>query len=348
MHYRQLANTNLKLSVIGLGTMTWGEQNTQAEAHQQLDFAVDQGVNFIDTAEMYPIPPRSETFTQTETILGQWLTHFGQRDKLIIASKVTGRGDRNRGLEHIRDGARLDKQTIISACEATLSRLKTDYLDLYQVHWPERATTFFGKLDYQVGQVADEISIDETYEAMNHLVQSGKVRHIGISNETPWGTMAYVLAAQKQAGVNIVSIQNPYNLLNRTFDTGLAEVCERESISLLGYSPLAFGVLTGKYLDGSASVDARLNRYDRFTRYSKVNVDHAVKAYRDLANAHDLSLTSMALAYANAHPLLASNIIGATSLSQLKENIASCDVVLSDTVREQIHLIHQRFPNPAP
>jgi len=347
MKYNTLGNTDIRVSQIALGSMTWGEQNTAEEGFAQMDMAVDMGVNFFDAAEMYPIPPKPGTSGQTEAIMGDWIASRGARDKIVLATKVTGRSSRNSGLGHIRDGARLSRAHIFEAVEGSLTRLKTDRIDLYQVHWPERSTNFFGRLEYQ-HQDDDGIAIEETLQALNDLVQQGKVLNIGVSNETPWGMHKFLQLAQAQDFARIISIQNPYNLLNRTFDVGCSEISIREKVSLLAYSPLAFGVLSGKYLDGQKPEGARLTRYDRFTRYLKPNVEAATSAYVALAREFGLDPARMALAFVNGREAVVSNIIGATSLAQLKANIASVDVQLSDELLTKIDEIHYSAPNPAP
>lgn len=349
MIYRKLGNTNIDVSVICLGSMTWGEQNTEAEGHAQLDMAMDHEINFIDTAEMYSIPPRAETYGSTETIIGNWLHKRGGRDKLVIASKVIGRAD---WMSHVRNGqARLDRANIEAAVDASLKRLQTDYIDLYQLHWPDRPTNFFGKLGYSYpGESSgnDVAGIEETLSTLNDLVSSGKIRHIGLSNETPWGLHQYLRVAEQKGFPRVVSIQNPYNLLNRTFEIGLAEFSRHEQTGLLAYSPLGFGVLSGKYVGGAKPEGARLTLFENYARYSKPNAVKAVEDYTTLARDHGLDPSQMALAYANSRPFLTSTIIGATSLEQLKINIDSVDVVLDEEVLDGIEAIHQRYPNPSP
>ena len=348
MEYRKLGYTDIDISLIGLGTMTWGEQNTREEGFAQMDMAQDYGVNFFDVAEMYPIPPKPETQGLTEDIMGDWMAQRGCRDKIVVATKVTGRSDRNKGLEHVRNGARLTREHIMQAVEDSLRRLRTDYIDLYQIHWPERMTNFFGRLDYEHLPEEDGVAIEETLEAVNELVTQGKVRYIGLSNETAWGMMEYLRLAREKDFSRIVSVQNPYNLLNRSYDVGASEISYRENVSLLPYSPLAFGVLSGKYLNGARPQGARLTLYDRFTRYFKPNAELATEAYVTLAKKHGLDPSQMALAFVNSRGCVASNIIGATSLEQLKINIESVDVKLSDEVLAEIDAIHQKYPNPAP
>ncbi|GAB2879609.1 NADP(H)-dependent aldo-keto reductase [Microbulbifer echini] len=347
MEYRQLGTSNLKVSQICLGTMTFGEQNNADDAAEQLDYALSQGVNFIDCAEMYPVPPRPETQGRTEAYIGRWLTARGGRDQLIIATKVAGRGEANSGVGHLRSGPRLNRKQILEACDHSLKRLGTDYIDLYQVHWPERHTNFFGRLGYQ--HSADEgIAIAETLSALEELVKLGKARHIGISNETPWGMHEYLKESVTLGKPRIVSIQNPYNLLNRTFEVGCAEMSLREQCGLLAYSPLAFGMLSGKYLGGEKPAGARLTLYERFQRYAGERSSIATAAYVELARQFGLNPAQMALAFVNQQPFVTSNIIGATSLDQLRSNLASVDVRLGEELLTAIEAVHSDNPNPAP
>ena len=342
MEYRKLGRTDIEVSVICLGTMSYGEQNSEKEAHEQLDYSVDQGINFIDTAEMYAIPPKQETCGKTEEIIGTWLTKQKKRDKIIIATKVAGPG-----MDYVRGGSRLSHQQIINAVETSLKRLQTEYIDLYQVHWPERKSNYFGRLGYEYSNDMG-ITIEETYKAMDQLVKDGKVRYIGISNETPWGTNEYLKLSEKYNLSKIVSIQNPYSLLNRIYEVGLAEISQHEHVGLLAYSPLGFGVLTGKYLDETPK-DSRLGLYgDWFTRYSDESTIEAVRKYVALARDHGMSPTELSLAFVNTRPFVTSNIIGATKMDQLKENIKSIEIKLTDQVIEQIEEIHKSNPNPAP
>ncbi|TNE79171.1 MAG: NADP(H)-dependent aldo-keto reductase [Gammaproteobacteria bacterium] len=345
MQTRKLGNTDIDVSLICLGTMTWGEQNSEQEAFEQLDYATAEGVNFIDAAEMYPVPPRAETQGLTETYLGNWLARRGRRDDLVIASKVAGPGN---GLTYLRNGPRLTREHIREACDASLKRLQTDYIDLYQVHWPDRGTNFFGKLGYQHNPEEAFTPIEETLGALAELVKEGKVRHVGLSNETPWGTMEYLRLARENNWPRVVSIQNPYSLLNRTFEVGLAEFAHREQTGLLAYSPLAFGMLSGKYLGGKWPEKGRLTLYERFSRYSGERGMDATRAYVELAHKHDLSPVQMALAYVNSRSFVTSNIIGATTLDQLRENIASERLELSADVLEAIEAIHREFTYPCP
>ena len=345
MKYTTLGTSDLNVSKICLGTMTFGEQNNEAEAHAQIDMAIDYGVNFIDTAEMYSIPPRPETYGKTEEIIGRWLKKTGKREQLIIASKVIGQAE---WMPHVRNGqACLDRANIEQALDNSLKRLQTDYLDLYQVHWPDRATNFFGKLGYQYPDHQAPTSIEETLTVLADLVKTGKVRYIGISNETPWGAMEY-LRLSKQVGLpKIISIQNPYSLLNRSYEVGLAEISYQENISLLAYSPLGFGMLTGKYIKQAAK-NARLNLFPEYKRYSNTQAVLATQKYVNLAKKHHLSPAQMALAFVNSRPFTGANIIGATRLVQLQENLESTKINLSEDVLQEIDRIHQQYPNPCP
>ena len=345
MRYRQLGTSNLTVSEICLGTMTFGEQNTETEGHAQLDMALDYGVNFIDTAEMYSIPPRAETYGKTEAIIGSWLKKTGKRNKVILASKVIGQAD---WMPHVRNAkACLDRRNIEQALESSMKRLQTDYLDLYQVHWPDRKTNFFGKLGYQYPEQEPATSIEETLSVLADLVKAGKVRYIGVSNETPWGVMEYLRMSEKLNLPRIVSIQNPYNLLNRSYEIGLAEIGHQEQVGLLAYSPLGFGVLSGKYINQKPK-KARLSLFAEYKRYSNEQGIAATKAYFSLAEKYSMSAAQMALAFVNSRPFIGANIIGATKLSQLKENLESVEIVLTDELLQEIELIHQRYSNPCP
>ena len=348
MQYRKLGNTNVDVSLIAMGTMTFGEQNTEEEAFEQLDYAFEQGINFYDVAEVYSIPPRAETFGASETILGNWLQARGLRNQIVLATKVTGRGDRNKGIEHVRGGSRLNAEQIKQAVEGSLKRLQTDHIDLYQVHWPERMTNFFGRLGYEHIDEDDNVSIEETLSTLNDLVKEGKILHIGLSNETPWGVMEYTRVATEHNFPRVMSIQNPYNLLNRTYEVGLAEISVREQMGLLVYSPLAFGVLTGKYLGGAKPPKGRITVYDRFKRYSSPYAEAATQAYADLASANGLSLVELAMAFIHQQAFVTSNIIGATTMAQLKQNIATVGLKLSADVLAEINKIHHQYCNPAP
>ncbi len=345
MLYRRLGYTDIDVSLICLGTMTYGEQNTEAEAHEQLDFAVEHGINFIDTAEMYPVPPRAETQGLTEQYIGSWLKRRIDRDKLVIASKVVGPAD---WMSYLRGGPQLNKQHIENALNDSLLRLQTDYIDLYQLHWPERDTNYFGKLGYTHKEQDDAITIEETLRVLSEFVIQGKIRHIGISNETPWGAMEYLRLAETYDLPRIVSIQNPYNLLNRTYEIGLAEISHREQAGLLAYSPLGFGVLSGKYLDGARPPGARLTLFERFTRYNNPEGLKTTAQYVELARDHGMDPAQMALAFVNSREFVTSTIIGATSMQQLRDNIESFAVQLSDDILQNIETIHQSQANPCP
>ncbi len=344
MKYTTLQNTDIKVSKICLGTMTWGNQNTEAEGHEQMDFAFEKGVNFFDTAELYPVPATAETYAETERIIGSWFKKTGNRDKIVLASKIAGPGDYT---AHIRTNG-FKPEAIKDAVENSLKRLQTDYIDLYQLHWPERSANFFGQRDYvHNSQEQWEYNFHESLATLDELIKEGKIRQVGISNETPWGAMRYTEEAKKGLP-KMVTIQNAYSLLCRSFEVGLAEVAMRENIGLLAYSPLGFGVLSGKYLGGKMPENARLTLFPRFARYSGEEATRATEKYLELAQKHGLSLPQMALAFVNQRPFLTSNIIGATSIAQLEENIGSVDIELSDEIISEINAIHNSIPNPAP
>ena len=345
MDYRQLGRTDLNVSAICLGTMTWGEQNSESEAFAQIERAKSAGINFIDTAEMYPVPPQKETYASTEKIIGNWFKNNGDRKDWILASKIAGPGN---GIDYIRDGQlKFNREHIVAAVDASLNRLQTDYLDLYQLHWPERSTNFFGKLGYSH---KDETftPLLEVLQVLDDQVKAGKIRHVGLSNETPWGTMKFLQASEAQELTRPVSIQNPYNLLNRSFEVGLAEIAIREQCGLLAYSPLAFGMLSGKYANGARPPKGRLSLYSRFTRYFNPESEAACAKYVALAREHGLDPAQMALAFVTSRSFVTSNIIGATTLEQLESNIASFELELSEEVLAGIDAIHKTQPNPAP
>ncbi|WP_286786914.1 MULTISPECIES: NADP(H)-dependent aldo-keto reductase [unclassified Pseudomonas] len=345
MKHRSLGRTTISVSELCLGTMTWGEQNTQDEAFAQIDQAAEHGINFMDAAEMYPVPPRPETYGHTERIIGNYFKKRGNRDQWILTSKVAGPGN---NISHIRDGnLKHNRQHIVAALEGSLERLQTDYIDLYQLHWPDRETNFFGKLGY-VHNDKTFTPLEETLEILNEQVQAGKIRHIGLSNETPWGTMRFLQLAEERGWPRAVTIQNPYNLLNRSFEVGLAEIAIREQCGLLAYSPLAFGMLTGKYANGARPEHARLTLFSRFTRYNNPETMRATEQYVQLAKQHGLDPAQMALAYVTSRPFVTSNIIGATSLEQLQSNLDSANLTLSEEVVAGIEAIHKIQPNPAP
>ncbi len=344
MNYKQIGNSDLRVSELALGTMTFGEQNTEAEAHAELDLAISHGVNFIDTAEMYPIPPRAETVHRTENYVGSWLAHQS-RDKLIVATKIVGPG---RGFHWIRNGPRIHRPQIHAALNDSLRRLQTDYIDLYQIHWPDRYVPMFGATSYDVTNERDSIPIAEQLQALAELVSAGKIRYIGLSNETPWGIVEFTRTATELGLPKIVSVQNAYSLLNRTFENGLAEVCRHLNVGLLAYSPLAFGCLTGKYIT-DPQTRGRITNFPNFgQRYSKPNVVAATKEYVRIATEARLTPTTLALAYVRTRWFTNSVILGATSVQQLAENLNSCNVTLSSETIGQIEAVHQRFPSPAP
>jgi aryl-alcohol dehydrogenase-like predicted oxidoreductase len=346
MQYHRIPHSSLEVSLLGLGTMTFGEQNSEADAHQQLDYAVAAGINLIDTAEMYPVPPRPETQGLTETYIGSWLKARGNREKIVLASKVSGpsRGSDNA----IRPDQMLDRKNIRAALDASLKRLNTDYLDLYQIHWPQRQTNFFGKLSYQYTEEQSPVTLLETLEALNEQVRAGKIRYIGVSNETPWGVMRYLQLAEKHDLPRIVSIQNPYSLLNRSFEIGLSEISQHEGVELLAYSSLAFGTLSGKYLNGAKPAGARNTLFSRFTRYSSPQAEAAIAEYVALAKKRNLNPSQMALAFVRQQPFVASTLLGATTLEQLKINIDSQDLTLDEEILADLENIHKRFTIPAP
>lgn len=347
MHYHRIPHSSLEVSTLGLGTMTFGEQNSEADAHQQLDYAVSQGVNLIDVAEMYPVPPRPETQGLTESYVGSWLKARGNREKLVVASKVTGPTRNNDA--GIRPNQILDRKNIREALDASLKRLQTDYLDLYQVHWPQRQTNMFGKLGYTWSDTTSlPVTLLETLEALTECQRAGKIRYIGVSNETPWGVMRYLQLAEKHDLPRIVTIQNPYSLLNRSFEVGLSEISQHEGVELLAYSCLAFGVLSGKYLNGAKPAGARNTLFSRFTRYSGEQSQKAVAAYVEIAKRHNLDPAQMALAFVRRQPFVASTLLGATTLEQLKTNLESLHLTLSEEVIEEIEAVHRIYTYPAP
>ena len=346
MQYSILGNTNIKVSKICLGTMTWGEQNDEKEAFHQMDYSFAQGVNFFDTAELYPVPPNKKTWGRTEIIIGDWIKENKNRDKLILATKVVGRS----GMKWFRGKeTRLNKEQISSALEGSLKRLQTDYIDLYQIHWPDRKANFFGKLGYLHEEESDFIEIKDQLEVLDRFIKEGKIRCVGLSNETSWGLMKFLSISEKYNLPKIVSVQNPYSLLNRSYEVGMAEISIREKCGLLAYSPLAFGMLTGKYDNGSKPDGARLTLFgDMFTRYTKPKGLEFSEKFNKLAATSGLSPTTLALSYVNTRDFLTSNIIGATNLNQLKENIDSIKVNLTKDVLEKIELIHNENPYPCP
>ncbi len=346
MQYRPLGTSGLNVSVICLGTMTWGQQNTEKEAHEQMDVALSQGVNFFDTAEMYPVPPMKETYGKTEQIIGTWFAARKNRDKVILASKVVGRSDR---FDYMRgEQTRLNRKHITAALEASLKRLQTDYIDVYQLHFPDRNVNSLGQLGYTHVENEDSIPLEETLGVLQDLVKAGKIRHIGVSNETPYGVTSYLHLAETKKYPRIQSVQNPYSLLNRTYEIGLAEISIRSNCGLLAYSPLAMGVLSGKYIGGKKPEGSRLQQFPYFKRYSKPNAEIVTETYVKIARAAGLDPAQMALAFVNQQRFVTSNIIGATTLEQLKSNIESINIKLSADVLAAIDVVHHDTPNPCP
>ncbi|MFV8225538.1 NADP(H)-dependent aldo-keto reductase [Christiangramia aquimixticola] len=344
MKYTNLPNTNIKVSKICLGSMTWGQQNTEAEGHQQIDFALDKGVNFIDTAEMYSIPASPETQGSTEKIIGTWIKKTGRRDDVVIASKIAGPAEM---VSHIREDMGFHKEALEDAVDKSLKRLQTDYIDLYQLHWPERNTNYFGKLGYEHDESEKwEDNFREILEGLNEFVKKGKIRSIGLSNETPYGLMRF-LEESKHELPKVSTVQNPYNLLNRKDEIGLTEILHRENVGLFPYSPLGMGTLSGKHLNG-IQPNTRLSLFPQYKRYSNKEAVEATRRYQEVANKHGLSLTQMSLAFVNQQAFVTSNIIGATSIEQLEENIESINVVLSGEILKDIEEVHKACPNPAP
>ena len=345
MKYTTLPNTHIKVSKICLGTMTWGEQNTEEEGHEQLDSALEKGINFVDTAEMYAVPARVETQGETERIIGTWLQKTGNRDKIVLASKIAGP---SRGFNHIREQLDFSKASLEDALHKSLQRLQTDYLDLYQLHWPERNVNIFGQRDYQFNSSEQwEDNINEVLEQLEAFVKAGKIRQIGLSNETPYGLMRYMEEHRKGA-MKMITLQNSYNLLQRRDEIAVTEILQREKIGYLPYSPLAFGVLVGKYLDDKKPANARVTLFPSYRRYSSEQSLNATKRYNEIAKKHGISLAQMALAFVNQQEFVTSNIIGATSLEQLSENIDSIHITLSEEILSEINEVHTQMPNPAP
>ncbi|MFL4989928.1 MAG: aldo/keto reductase [Microvirga sp.] len=347
MEYRRLGRTDLNVSLLCLGTMTWGQQNTEADGHAQMDYALEQGINFFDTAELYSIPPRPETQGSTERIIGSWFKARGSRDKVILASKVIGRSD---STWYRDDGSKgeLSRAQVEEAVNKSLKRLQTDYIDLYQIHWPDRPMPWGSNPTIFRHQEGQSHPIAETVEIMTDLVKAGKIRHFGLSNESAWGTMTFLKHADAKGQARVQSVQNAYNLLNRTYEVALAEVTMHENVSLLAYSPLAQGYLTGKYLDGARPPGARTTLFSRGQRYENPTAEAAIRKYIALAKEFGLDPAQMALAFVNSRPFLTSNIIGATSMEQLKTDIASIDVTITPELEERINAIHVEHCNPCP
>jgi aryl-alcohol dehydrogenase-like predicted oxidoreductase len=346
MKFKKLGHTNIDVSLICLGTMNMGEQNTQEEGFKQMDYSFEQGINFFDTAEVYAVPPRQETYGKTEEIIGNWFIKSKKREKIILATKMVGPG-----VEWIRNGGgNYTEQNIAIAIDGSLKRLQTDYIDLYQLHWPERNTNYFGKRNYEHDSSEEKGNgLESVLKALKKFVDQGKIKYIGISNETPWGLSKFLEVAEQLNLPRIVSVQNPYNLLNRAYDIGMSEISCREKVGLLAYSPLAIGYLSGKYRDNQIPKNSRIGLFgDFWTRYKEDNAKKAVDDYYKLAKENGLTLTQMSLAFVNSRPFMTSNIIGATTMEQLKENIGTADIDLSDEIVEKINLIHSNNPNPTP
>ena len=345
MNYRKLGNTDLKVSTICLGTMTWGEQNTQDEGFEQMDYALDQGVNFWDTAELYSVPPKEKTFGHTEIIIGNWFKKTNKRDKVILATKIAGPSR-----PYLRGGGnQFDKKNLTEALDGSLKRLQTDYIDLYQLHWPERNTNMFGRLGYEHKDNNEWNKFEDVLENLKKFISEGKIRNIGLSNETPWGTSKFLEISKEKNLPRMMSVQNPYSLLNRTYEVGLAEVSIREKIGLLAYSPLASGYLSGKYRNNQMPKNSRVALDPNFwTRYDKPNTKVAVDAFYEIAKKNNLDLTQMSLKFCEIQPFMTSVIIGATTMEQLKTDIESVNLNLNDEVIKQINEIQKIYPNPCP
>ena len=344
MNYKNLGNTDIKVSTICLGTMTLGEQNTQNEAFEQMDFALDKGVNFWDTAELYAVPPRKETYGDTEKIIGNWFENTKKREEVILATKVAGPSR-----DYLRNGENsFIGKNLENALHNSLKRLKTDYIDLYQLHWPERKVNSFGKLGY-THEENEWNQFEDVLSELNKFVSEGKIRYVGLSNETPWGAMSYLKISKDKNLPRMMSIQNPYNLLNRTYEIGLSEVSIRENIGCLSYSPLASGYLTGKYRNKNFPKGSRMERdWDFWTRYRKPNTEEAVELYYQISKKHNLDMSQMSIKFCEIQDFMTSVIIGATSMEQLKTNIESVNVSLSDDVIKEINYVQKIYPNPCP
>ncbi len=352
MKKNNLGKTEILVSEICLGTMTWGQQNNEKEAHDQLSYASERGINFIDTAEMYAVPPKKETYGLTEKYIGTWLKNQ-DRSKIILATKIAGRTSNvpsgPPGLDWIRQGPRLNEKHIFQAIENSLKRLNTEYIDLYQIHWPERTVNSFGQLGYIHNPREDDIKIEVTLEALAKAVDKGLIRYLGLSNETPWGVMKFISVAKEFNLPRVVSIQNPYSLLNRSFEAGLSEIAINEEVGLLPYSPLAGGVLSGKYLNGKKPENARMTLFERMRgRYSNQHAENAVLEYQKIAVKYNLNLTQMAINFVTKQNFVTSNIIGATSITQLEENINSLDCKLNEEIMAEIEKVHKIYTYPCP
>ena len=345
MKYTTLPNTDVKVSKICLGTMTFGQQNTEAEGHSQLDFSFEKGINFIDTAEMYSVPARQETYGSTEEIIGTWFKKSGKRDEVVLATKIAGP---NPLFTYMRDKNDFSPASIKFALNQSLKRLQTDYIDLYQLHWPERKTNTFGQRGFKIIEEGWEDNIQQVLETLQGFIQEGKIKNIGVSNETPWGMMRFLEESKKHNLPRISTIQNPYSVVNRSFEVGMSEICYRENVGLLAYSPMAFGVLSGKFLTGESHPNARINLFPQFARYNSENTREASRLYNEIAKDFGLTLTELALAFIEKQPFVTSTIIGATNLQQLEQNINTINVSLSEEIMVEVEKVQNAFPNPAP
>ena len=346
MNYKKLGNTDLDVSTICLGTMTWGEQNSEKEGFEQMDFALSQGVNFWDTAEIYSIPMREETYGETEKIIGNWFQKTKKRNDVVLATKVCG----NTSNKYIRGGGNsFGKKKITEALDESLRRLKTDYIDLYQLHWPERSTNFFGDYGYEHDENdKDWTPFEEILESLKKFVEQGKIRYVGLSNETAWGLSKFLELSKMKGLPRMMSVQNPYNLLNRTYEVGLAEISIREQSGLLAYSPLAFGYLTGKYRNNKLPAKSRMQLFKNFNRYKNENGQKAIDEYYKISKKYNLDFTQMSLKFCEIQHFTTSVIIGATTMEQLKTNIESVNVNLNSDIINDINKIQQKYPNPCP
>ena len=345
MKYTTLPNTTIKVSKICLGTMTFGQQNTAAEGHAQMDYALDQGINFFDTAEMYSVPAREETYGSTERILGTWFQKTGHRDKIVLATKIAGP---NPNFGYMRKKIDFSPASIQYALDQSLLRLQTDYVDLYQLHWPERKTNFFGQRGFKPQDDAWQDNIHEVLETLDGLIKQGKIKHIGLSNENPWGIMRFLEESKYHNLPRITTVQNPYSLLSRLYENGTSEISMRENVGLLAYSPMGFGVLSGKFLSGESHPNARINLFPQLSRYNSEQSIEATRLYSEIAQQNGLTLTQLALAFVAQQPFVTSTIIGATTMEQLKENIATIDMTLSNEILREIDAVQAKIPDPAP
>tara|TARA_A100001388_G_scaffold147868_1_gene109770 strand:+ start:67 stop:1104 length:1038 start_codon:yes stop_codon:yes gene_type:complete len=345
MNYKKLGNTDIDVSTICLGTMTWGEQNTEAEGFEQMDYALNQGVNFWDTAELYAIPPKENTYGKTEEVIGNWFQKTKKRNEVILATKIAGPG-----LDWIRGGGnQYDEKNLNDAVNESLKRLKTDYIDLYQLHWPERKSNFFGKLGYRHKDDDDWNKFEDILNSLNKIIKNGKIRYIGLSNETAWGLSKFLEISKLKNLPRVMSVQNPYSLLNRTYEVGLAEISIREESGLLAYSPLAFGYLSGKYRNGKLPKKSRMKLFgDQFNRYKTENGQLAIERYYEIANKYGLNFAQMSLKFCEVQPFVTSTIIGATTMDQLKTDIESVNIKLSDEIIDEINEVQNIYPNPCP